>query len=301
MDKSIVFIIPYFGNFPNYFQAWLKTCEKNSDIEFYIFSDIKLDFKLPENVKLFSMTLNEIKNRISEIVGFECCLNNAYKLCDYKPAYGEIFQDYISAFEYWGFCDMDLLWGNIREFITGEILENNEIILTRGHCSIFKNISTVNAYYRTLECGKYQDYKSVFMTSENRAFDEWAAHKGGGLSYILHYNKKQMYDEKIYCDLKTKNYKFVPTSKEISTMSKFHVCKEGLVGIDKNGKERSFLYVHFQKRPIAIDKEIRYEDFYFIPPILFSSNSNAKANIKYILEFYKMGLKRKIKKFFLKK
>lgn len=37
MDKSIVFIIPYFGNFPNYFQAWLKTCEKNSDIEFYIF------------------------------------------------------------------------------------------------------------------------------------------------------------------------------------------------------------------------------------------------------------------------
>ena len=32
--KKIIIIIPYFGEFPNYFDLWMKSVKYNSDIDF---------------------------------------------------------------------------------------------------------------------------------------------------------------------------------------------------------------------------------------------------------------------------
>ena len=39
------------------------------------------------------------------------------KLCDYKPAYGLIFEDELIGYDYWGFCDTDILLGDIYQFL----------------------------------------------------------------------------------------------------------------------------------------------------------------------------------------
>ena len=36
---KVVFIIPYYGTFPNYFNLFLKTCENNPGYEWFIFSE----------------------------------------------------------------------------------------------------------------------------------------------------------------------------------------------------------------------------------------------------------------------
>ena len=41
--KKCCFIIPYYGKLPNYINVFFKTCEKNPDYEFLIFTnDIKV-------------------------------------------------------------------------------------------------------------------------------------------------------------------------------------------------------------------------------------------------------------------
>ena len=48
---------------------------------------------------------------------------------------------------YWGHCDVDLIWGDIRKFVTDDVLTKYKRIFSRGHCSIYENSSEVNAVY----------------------------------------------------------------------------------------------------------------------------------------------------------
>ena len=43
-------------------------------------------------------------------------------MCDYKVAYGEMFQDYIKEYDFWGHCDMDMIFG--EENFINEIIWN---------------------------------------------------------------------------------------------------------------------------------------------------------------------------------
>ena len=85
---------------------------------------------------------------------FPISISAPYKFCDFRPAFGEIFSDYLVGYDYWGHCDVDLIWGDIRKFVTDDVLTKYKRIFSRGHCSIYENSSEVNAFYRTLlACG----------------------------------------------------------------------------------------------------------------------------------------------------
>ena len=52
----------------------------------------------------------------SRKLGFEVYLERPYKCCDLKPAYGVIFEEYLTAYSYWGHCDFDLIFGDLQYF-----------------------------------------------------------------------------------------------------------------------------------------------------------------------------------------
>ena len=53
---------------------------------------------------------------------FAITLHTPYKLCDYKPAYGEIFAPELSGYDFWGYGDMDLVFGDLRAYFTEDKL-----------------------------------------------------------------------------------------------------------------------------------------------------------------------------------
>lgn len=122
--KRIALIIPYFGSLPNYFSLWLESASYNKSIDFLLFTDCNLsEYGIPDNVICKYMTLQEIANRINGILDFDFILHNSYKLCDYRPLYGLIFSDYIYDYQFWGHCDLDIIWGNLSNYITEELLD----------------------------------------------------------------------------------------------------------------------------------------------------------------------------------
>ena len=97
--KKCVFILPYFGKFNNYFPLFLKSCEKNPTYNWLIFTDCKEKYNYPENVDVVDMTLQELKKKAEDKFGFQISMETPYKLCDYKPAYGEIFsKEFLDGF-----------------------------------------------------------------------------------------------------------------------------------------------------------------------------------------------------------
>ena len=145
--KKIIFIIPYFGKFKNYFQLFLNSCKYNDTVNWLIFTDDYTEFQYPNNVKVVYTTFEKIRNQIQSKFDFKICLEKPYKLCDYKVTYGYVFSEYIKQYDFWGYCDIDLIWGNIRKFYTDNLLNNNDKIGFYGHCTIYRNNEEINKMF----------------------------------------------------------------------------------------------------------------------------------------------------------
>lgn len=301
--KSIVFIIPYFvggdGKLPNYFPLWLKTCEYNPSINFLFFTDDKSQYNYPENVKVIYLSFQDIAKLIQDNYDFSISLERPYKLCDFKPAFGDIFRKYIAGYDFWGHCDIDMFWGNIRHFITDEILENYDRIYTRGHCSIYRNNDEVNSWYRTLPANGYQTYREVFTSPQACCFDEWAGHCGGGISKIISSNNIKQYDAVDMADLNTAHSKFIINRESVKHGGLyFRISEAGVIGISKT-YQKQYIYVHFQKRTLKIYGDINKSYFLFVSPNVVLNRLTHNYLIKkifYRLNYLSSKLNRKIAK-----
>lgn len=172
-NKSIVTLIFWYGPYPWYFSYFIHSCGHNLSIDFLLVTDNKEVIpNKPQNIKLVYMTIEEIINIASQNLGFEVNIPRPYKICDFRPAFGIIFPDFIKGYDFWSTCDIDMVFGNIRSFITDEILETYDIISCRhdyltGTFCLYKNNDTVNTLYE-----KSRDYQEAFTSPEHYCFDE---------------------------------------------------------------------------------------------------------------------------------
>lgn len=169
--KTILYIVPYFGKLPKLFPLWLQSCKYNSTINWLIFTDDETDYAYPSNVSVIYTTFDNVRTRIQRLYDFKITLESPYKLCDFKVAYGEVFADFINGYDFWGYCDVDLLFGNIRSFLTDKILESYDKIGWLGHSTLFKNCHQMNTLYRK-ELGGVRLYCIFFQSNKNHFFDE---------------------------------------------------------------------------------------------------------------------------------
>ncbi|KAA8820752.1 DUF6625 family protein [Bifidobacterium vespertilionis] len=170
-DKQCVFILPYFGKFNNYFPLFLRSCGYNPSFDFFIFTDNTVEYDYPSNVHVISMTLDEFKTIAKSKLGFPPCIPSPYKLCDFKPAYGIIFEDYISDYKFWGHCDCDLVFGNLEKILSPILLQNYEKIFSAGHLTVYRNEYANNRRFMKALNGR-RLYIEAFTTDRIYVFDE---------------------------------------------------------------------------------------------------------------------------------
>ena len=115
--KKTVIIIPYFGSFPSFFQLFLDSCSNNKMFTWLIYTDSEQKYNVPENVIIKSTKLSDFVSRIQEKFDFKIEIIRPHKLCDFKVAYGYIFEDEIKEFDYWGHGDLDLIYGDLDKFL----------------------------------------------------------------------------------------------------------------------------------------------------------------------------------------
>ena len=60
------------------------------------------------------MNYEEYRKLISRKLGIKFEVLNAYKLCDFKPFNYQIHTEILSQYEFWGFGDIDLIFGDLR-------------------------------------------------------------------------------------------------------------------------------------------------------------------------------------------
>lgn len=264
--KSIIIIIPYFGELPSLFPFWLQSALNNPSIDFLLVTDANI--RQHDNIKVLQTNFESLKNRIQQLFDFKISLETPYKLCDFKPAYGIIFEKEVLNYNFWGFGDIDLIYGNIRSFINDTILNNYDVISGWGHLTLYKNCKECNTFFKK-DIRGYTNYKTAFSTQHNLAFDEYL-HLGMG-DLWKHLYPEKVWDSRLFDDIRIpeKSFNFISEfHPEYSNSLIFLYEQEQLYRIyiseNKLVKEPT-LYAHFQRRKFIKIKTYNTSKYIIIP------------------------------------
>ncbi len=267
--NSILLICVYMGKLPFWMPAFLVSCEYNQDINWFIVSNQSIPGEIPANVEFVNMSIRDFNILASDTLNFNVDIKSdyAYKINDIKVAYGEMFAEQIKKFVFWGYCDIDVVWGNIRKFITKEILDEYDVITSRvkrisGHFCLFKNRKEINELYRGIE-----NIEEMMQDSVNHAIDENIT------DYYMQIIKPNWFHRVIfYYRLKNSRHpKLKIYWNKVLTTSGAHqrALGEGIANsfLWKEGKtfsadrKNEFMYIHFHKMKQSMDTiDFSYRD-----------------------------------------
>lgn len=169
---KIAFIIVYFGEFPWFFKYFLHSSIYNPSIDFIILTDNVLRSTSSENIRFIRYSIDQFNKDASKTLNMDIHIKRGYKLCDFKPTYGGIFSDLLDKYDFWGYCDIDIIWGNIRKFMTSKLLNIYDVISARhdyltGSFALYKNNQMTRELFK-----ESKDYKIALTVERNVCFDE---------------------------------------------------------------------------------------------------------------------------------
>lgn len=171
--KKIIFLMPYFGKWPEWFPLYLESCRWNSTIDWLFFTDCSVPSNSPPNVQFLNIAFQEYQELVSERLNISFKPSGAYKICDIRPAFGLIHEKYLRGYDYFGFGDIDVIYGNLRASYTDPVLCHN-VISTHpdrisGHLCLIKNEEQWTQAFR-----KIPNWQDLMAYPEYSTLDEGA-------------------------------------------------------------------------------------------------------------------------------
>lgn len=251
VKNKACFIVCWFGTLPDYFPVWLQTVKYNENFDFLIFTDDSniYKFELPKNVFVKDLTLLDFKNKAELALHRKCSLNKPYRVCDFRPMFGLIFSKELISYEFWGYCDLDVVFGNIKKYVTPQVLSVYNAVFNGGHFTLIRNTLRMNNLFK--KDGATFDYKKVIKHDAIFAFDEIT-----GIQQIAHKQKIKALYLIPYVDADTSHVQLTSVLDKKNPENQAFYWEKGKlfrVKIDKgNIYFVELTYIHLQKRPIIL-------------------------------------------------
>lgn len=267
--KKIIIIIPYFGNFPNYFQLFLNSCKYNATINWSIITDNNEEYNYPCNVNVIHSSFTSVQNIIRKKFDFTVSIDEVHKLCEYKPAYAYLFPELVSGYDYWGYGDLDLIYGDLRTFLTEDVLCYNKIFQL-GHLTLIENKKEYNEMFMQKINDEYL-YKKAFSSPYNFNFDE-QFQDNTNINSIFKIYGCTIWQKNFAADIYTKSSNFLidygdgrreKKKKAFFLWDNGHLYRYYQDGTSVLKKE--YLYIHLQKRKMFVNIKENYIYYKIIP------------------------------------
>lgn len=239
-------VIPYFGPLPVYWPLTMHTMGRNAQFDWHLFTDQDLG-TTPSNVVVHHTTLSQVRDRIGEAVGYPVALSNAYKLCDFKPAYGLVFADELQPYEYWAYGDVDVVWGDVWSHVRAAVESGVDRILRLGHLSLVRNTPELARLFQR-ELAGIRPAREVFTTDTHISYDEF-----GGWNALTQAAGLTSFTEPVYFDIYVPSYRLrANRSRRVRDDTVFAWQDGRCLELDSTTGEivSEAAYIHLQKRAV---------------------------------------------------
>jgi hypothetical protein len=173
LEKQIALIQLWLGEIPDYFWYHYETTKNLIGFNFILFTDQKIKLN-SKNYTVINTTKEEIELKISGKLNREIKIKNNKKTCDLKASFGDLFEEYVNGYEYFGCYDIDTLFGDVYsnilpylnkyDFITiGEETFHNRL---SGPFLIMRNTKEIRTLY------KKGDFIKCLSNNEVECYEE---------------------------------------------------------------------------------------------------------------------------------
>lgn len=248
--SSICLVRLWYGKYPPYLDCVLRSCAGNPDIHWLIITDNPPPRTVPANVRFHHLSPENLRQRFTERLGFEPAPPEVNT--DLKTALGLVFEDLLAGYDFWGQCDFDMIFGNLRKFLTEDILAAHDKILCRGHLTLYRNTAKINRAFM-LECPGALNYREVFKTPGTTQFDEMR-----GVNLIFRYHNLPQFHGEFIVDVKAptrwkiNRFEGVAIQNQPQQVFYWHNGKvfHSYFNRDRDLVDDEYAYLHFQKRPL---------------------------------------------------
>lgn len=269
---SIIFLCPYFGSIDlGIYTVWLQGCGANPSIKYLLITDDRNAFnvKTPENVECILMEWDDCISLIKNKIDFDVVINNPYKLCDFRPAFGHIFEEYIEGYDFWGYTDSgDTLYGDLRDFLSDDILRKYDKIHMFGHLSLYKNTERINKCY-LIPANSGLTIQDIFSVSETVCFDDM--YQKASINRLLLENGFSLLERvpDLVADVLPSKWSFRLWEDKGERKKRIFEWDRGklydVVAIEGKIQKREVGYLHLQKRKMINELSAGTNHFYIIP------------------------------------
>jgi hypothetical protein len=284
MKKKIALVMPYFGNWPEWIDLYFYSCNRNRMIDFLIYTDcpVKQTWKKYNNVHFQKLSFQDYCTLVSTKLEINFHPVSAYKLCDLRPFYGIIHQPDLCNYDFWGFGDCDLVYGDMSVLINDKNLRKYDLLTTHsyhiaGHFTIMRN----NLKYRNLGLN-IENWKELLINENWIGLDEnqWSYLTYRKLKWVRIFHKyvtKKMgiglldyldKANKLFCNRFTKRhfkeYNTTPNPSSEQNCAKVwrYNVQNGKI-FDPQGVELIYLHFLFFKKTPYLDTEHYWKDGYW--------------------------------------
>lgn len=262
--KSIIVIFPHFGKLPPQYKMWRASALYNTDIDFLFLTDC--DVEPAKNIIVHKMAFDDFRQIVQSKFDFPIVLDRPYKICDYRPAFAYILSEYVKGYDFWGWGDLDVVYGDIRHFVTDDVLSRYKMISGYGHFTLYKNDDYTNTFFMK-EVDGFVSYKEAFTQQRSMYFDEFE-YKGFGDKW------RGCHPELCWLEWPFDNASKPKQSYHFNSMTRGweqvifeHIGNKLYMLRFNNGRleKKESLYAHFQHRGFMKDKVTDYGHFLVTP------------------------------------
>ena len=266
---KVAFVICWFGKLPSYLPIWLKSCKWNPNYTFLLLTDNKPNYPFPDNVRYIPYTKVRFLDKVKASLKVSPNLIGSYRLCDFRPMYGVILRDELKDYDFWGYCDVDLVFGDISCYVGSDILSSYDTVFNGGHFTLFHNNVEMNNLYR--QKGALFDYRAVSTKNATFAFDETT-----GIQRIARINHVNALFGVPYVEADSRYSQLRSRMERTNPNIQAYYWEDGkLYRVKYENKYiwyQNLAYIHLQKRKIHIlDENVAQSNSFWITPQGFIS------------------------------
>ena len=242
-------IAVYFGSLPGYLPLWLRSCANNPEFQWVLICDHEPDVPTPANVSIHRMTFAQFRDRFEEKLQLKISLEKPYKICDFRPAFGYVFSEFLAGVSFWGYCDLDVIWGNLSALFP-ENWSPYDKLMRRGHLTFFRNSEDVKKAF-TLG-NDALDFRTVLTQPQSFIFDETP-----GIHKIMQSQGFRIFEDEILADIDPTPARFTLTQHpnfrhQAFTWEQGRIFQRFINETQRSVQSKEFAYIHFQKRAMPV-------------------------------------------------
>jgi hypothetical protein len=148
MKQWLIMIMPYFGRWPEWINLFVESCKWNPTVRWRFFTDCGEPENKAANVDYVHLSFTDYKAHVRDRLAISFDPREPYKTIDLRPCLGYIHERDIAGYRFYGYGDIDVVFGNIGRFYTDELLRRCNVISTHperlaGHFAVLRNTRSI--------------------------------------------------------------------------------------------------------------------------------------------------------------